>query len=74
MKTTINILTVRYEKVRHMEQKENTTVKALVEGLRPTLAEHEQRVPFTLRKATFKGNGMQTEFADASWDKIRQTA
>jgi len=75
MKTTIDISTALYEDVRRVAQEENTTVKALVEeGLRHTLAKHRRRVPFTLRKATFKGNGLQPEFAGASWDQIRHSA
>ncbi len=75
MKTTIDISTALYEEVRRLAQEENTTVKALVEeGLRHTLTEHRRRVPFTLRKATFKGNGLQPEFAGASWDQIRRSA
>ena len=55
-----------------MAKEEHTTVKALVEeGLRRTLAEHKQRVPFTLRRVTFKGKGLQQEFSDASWEDIR---
>lgn len=75
MKTTIDISTALYEEVRRVAQEEKTTVKALVEeGLRHTLAEHKHRAPFTLRKATFKGNGFQPEFAGAAWDQIRKAA
>lgn len=72
MKTTINISTALYEEVRRTAQEENTTVKALIEeGLRHTLATHKKRIPFTLRKVTFKGNGCQPDFADTSWTHIR---
>ncbi len=75
MKTTIDIATALYEEVRRVAQAESTTVKALVEeGLRRALAEHRQRVPFTLRSATFKGNGLQGEFSGASWERIRDAA
>ena len=72
MKTTIDISTDLYDEVRRVAQEESTTVKALVEeGLRNTLAEHKRRAPFTLRNASFKGNGLQPEFSGASWDQIR---
>jgi len=75
MKTTIDISPALYEEVRRLAQEENTTVKALVEeGLRRTLTEYRRRVPFTLRQATFKGNGLQPEFAGASWDQVRRAA
>ncbi len=55
-----------------MAAKEHTTVKALVEeGLRRVMAERESRKPFTLRRASFKGNELQPEMADASWRQIR---
>ncbi|MBP7639082.1 MAG: type II toxin-antitoxin system VapB family antitoxin [Kiritimatiellae bacterium] len=74
MKTTIDISNALYEEVRRVAQVEGTTVRALVEeGLRHTLAEHRRRVPFTLRNATFKGNGLRPEFAGASWDQIRNS-
>lgn len=74
MKTTIDISNALYEEVRRVAQEEGTTVRALVEeGLRHTLAEHRRRVPFTLRNATFKGNGLRPEFAGPSWDQIRNS-
>lgn len=74
MKTTIDISNALYDEVRRVAQEEGTTVKALVEeGLRHTLTEHQRRVPFTLRDASFKGNGLQPEFAGASWDQIRNS-
>ncbi|HOZ48773.1 MAG TPA: DUF2191 domain-containing protein [Candidatus Hydrogenedentes bacterium] len=75
MKTTIDISTALYEEVRRVAQEENTTIKAIIEeGLRHTLAAHKQRVPFALRNATFNGNGLQPEFAGASWNQIRDSA
>ena len=72
MKTAINISNPLYEEACRVARDEHTTVKALVEeGLRHTLAEHKKRIPFTLRCASFKGRGLQPEFADASWERIR---
>ncbi len=56
-----------------MSQREQTTLKALVEeGLRRIISERKGRGRFRLRKATFKGNGLQPELAGASWERIRE--
>jgi hypothetical protein len=50
-------------------------MKALIEaGLRRVISEHRQHEHFTLRKATFKGRGLQQEFEGASWDKLRDAS
>ncbi len=75
MKTTVEIPSALLGQAKRLAAKEHTTVKALVEeGLRRLMAERESFKPFTLRKATFKGNGLQPEMADASWQKIRDAA
>jgi hypothetical protein len=75
MKTTIDISAALYEEARQVAQEEKITVKALIEeGLRHALASHKQHVPFTLREATFQGDGLQSEFAGASWEQIRKSA
>jgi len=48
-------------------------MKALIEeGLRRIVSQHKRRNGFRLRKATFKGNGLQAHLAGASWDQIRE--
>lgn len=48
-------------------------MKSLVEeGLRRIISERQQRSDFRLRKATFKGKGIQPHLAGASWDQIRE--
>jgi hypothetical protein len=55
--------------------REGTTLRALVElGLRRVLAERKQRRPFRLRKASFRGHGLDPELAEAGWDRIRDLA
>jgi Bacterial antitoxin of type II TA system, VapB len=72
MKTTIQIPDSLFEEARKVAQREHTTLKALVEqGLRRTLAERKRRGGFRLRKATFKGRGLQPGVAGASWEQIR---
>lgn len=73
MKTTIHISDSLLQEARRVAQRENTTLRALVEhGLRRTLAERKHREVFRLRKATFKGKGLQRAVAGASWEQIRE--
>jgi hypothetical protein len=41
------------------------------EGLRKVIAEREGSRNFRLRKASFKGNGLQPQVTGAAWDQIR---
>lgn len=72
MKTTIEISDVLLEAARQVARREKTTVRSLVEdGLRKVIAERERGRGFRLRRATFKGAGLQSQVAGASWDQIR---
>jgi hypothetical protein len=71
MKTTIQIPDSLYKEMRKLAQREQRTIKAIVEeSLRRTLSERQRGRRFRLRKATFKGNGLQPHLAGASWDQI----
>ena len=72
MKTTIEISDSLLEEAKRLAAKEGTTVRAFVEqGLRRVLSERKRRGVFRLRKASFKGNGLQPGVASGSWDRIR---
>ena len=72
MKTTVHIPDTLLEEARKIANQEQTTTKALIEeGLRLTIESRKQKGKFRLRKATFKGNGLQPDVAGASWEKIR---
>ena len=72
MKTTIEISDSLLEEAKKLAAKEGTTVRAFVEqGLRRVLAERKRRGVFRLRKASFRGNGLQPGVASGSWDRIR---
>jgi hypothetical protein len=74
MKTTIEISNSLLEEAKKLAAKEGTTVRAYVEqGLRRILAERKSRGAFRLRKATFKGKGLQPGVQDATWERIRET-
>lgn len=72
MKTTIDIATPLLQKARKVAARDGTTLRALVEqGLREVLATKKSE-PFRLRKVTFRGKGLQPDFAGAGWDEIRR--
>ena len=74
MKTTIEIADSVLEEAKRLAAKEGTSVRAYVEqGLRRILAERKSRGLFRLRKATFKGKGLQSGAQDASWEGLRET-
>jgi hypothetical protein len=75
MKTTIDIPDTLLEEARKLAATEQTTLKALVsEGLRRILTERQKKKSFQLRKATFRGQGLQPQLAGASWEQIREAA
>ncbi len=71
MKTTVEISDALLAEARQVAGRERTTVRALIEdGLRRVLGDRRgQR--FTLRRATFKGHGLQTGVADGDWERLR---
>jgi hypothetical protein len=67
MKTTVEI-----SEVRQVAAREGVTLRNLVErGLHRVLAETKNSVPFKLRRASFKGRGLQAELREAPWDTLR---
>ncbi len=74
MKTTVEISNALLEEARRAAARDGTTVRTLIEeGLRRVLAERKKKDRFRLRKATFKGKGLQPQLEGASWDRIRDT-
>lgn len=75
MKTTVEIPDSLLEEARKLASREGTTVRALVEeGLRRIIAQRKRVGAFRLRKATFKGEGLQPHVASASWERVRDIA
>lgn len=73
MKTTVEIHDSLLNEARRVAAKEGQTVRALVEeGLRKVLAERKKSAAFRLRRASFKGEGLQPDAAGASWERIRE--
>jgi len=78
MKTTIEIPDPLMAQARAVAARDHTTVRALVEsGLRRVVTEAEQqhgRTGFQLRRASFRGNGLQPTLRGASWETMRELA
>ncbi len=75
MKTTIEISDALLREVRRLAAREGVTLRTLVErGLHCVLAETKHAAPFKLRRASFKGKGLQPALRDASWERIRELA
>ena len=75
MKTTIEIADPLLSEARKLATREGVTLRNLVErGLHRVVAESKSRPSFKLRSASFKGNGLQPEFRDASWAASRDAA
>lgn len=72
MKTTIEISDALMEQTRRLAARENTTLRALVEqGLHKVIADKKRAAGFRLRRASFKGQGLQPPLQDAGWERVR---
>ena len=75
MKTTVEIPDALLAEARKLAAREGTTVRALTEqGLRRIVGERKRAGAFHLRKATFKGDGLQPGVAADPWERIRDMA
>lgn len=75
MKTTIEISEPLLNQARRLATRQGTTLRALVEeGLRKVVAEKRRPEGFRLRRASFRGEGLQPEAASAGWDRLREMA
>ena len=75
MKTTIDISDSLLQEAKKLSAKRQTTLRSLVEqGLREIIAKQKADQKFKLRKASFRGKGLQDEFRGESWQKMRKAA
>lgn len=73
MKTTVEIADPLLARARRHAAARGTTVRALIEaGLRRVLDEEDRKPQFQLRDVSFEGEGLTPEFADGSWQRIRE--
>jgi hypothetical protein len=72
MKTTIDIVEPLLDRAKRVAATDGVTLRELVEeGLRLVLDEREKRVPFQLRRASFRGEGLRPNVAGESWQRLR---
>jgi hypothetical protein len=73
MKTTIDIAEPLLSAGKRVAAAEGTTLRALVEeGLRRALAERSAGgESFRLRRASFGGDGLSPDVAEAGWERVR---
>ena len=75
MKTTVEISDALLREARRVAAREGVTLRTLVErGLHRVVAETKRATPFKLRRATFRGRGLQADLRGAAWEKIRDLA
>jgi hypothetical protein len=75
MKTTIDISDSLLQEAKNLAARRDITLRALFEqGLREAIAKQKSARKFSLRKASFKGKGLQEEFRGEGWQKIRAAA
>lgn len=75
MKTTVDIPKALLAEAKELAARQRTTLRALIEqGLRHVLHRGPDPGEFRLRDVRFEGKGLQGEFRDGSWERIRDTA
>ncbi len=75
MKTTVEIPNGLLARARKTAAREGVPVRRLIEeGLRRVLDARKDEQPFRLRRASFKGQGLQLGVAGAPWERIRDLA
>ena len=75
MKTTVEISDPLLREVRKLAARQGVTLRTLIErGLRRVISDANPAKPFKLRRASFKGKGLQPEFQGVSWDRLRDAA
>ena len=73
MKTTVEIGDDLVHRSKRLLRKQGGTLRGLIEeGLTLALERREKREKVTVKPVTFRGDGLQPEFRDASWEQIRE--
>ena len=75
MKTTVDLTDSLLLEAKKAAAKRGTTLRELIEeGLHRVLEQEGTGRRFRLRKASFKGKGLQPEMKGAAWEEIRELA
>jgi hypothetical protein len=73
MKTTVHIPDALFLELKKLAARERTTVRALIEeGLAHVLEARNTRRDFRLRKVSFRGEGLQPQVSEGTWERIRE--
>jgi hypothetical protein len=73
MKTTVELPDDLLREAQHIARAEGTTLRSVLEeGLRAVVARYRSAQQFTLRDASIGGCGLNPEFAEAGWTRIRE--
>jgi hypothetical protein len=72
MKINVEIDEALLSEAREFAKRQGVTLHDLVErGLRRVITESRQTPSFKLRRASFKGNGLQPALREAPWEDLR---
>ena len=75
MKTTVDLPDDLLRRATRAARTRGTTLRELIEtGLRLVLRRSRGGERFVLRSAVFEGRGLQAEFADGGWERMRAAA
>ena len=75
MKTTVELPDALLREAKRVALRERTTVRALIErGLRAVLSHRPSGERFTLRDASFQGDGLLAGRSLRDWEAIRDLA
>jgi hypothetical protein len=73
VKTTVEISDSLLDEAKRVASREETTLRVLIEeGLRRALSERKRPRKFRLRRASFKGKGLQPGIAAGDWNRVRE--
>ena len=72
MKTTVEISAALLEEAKRVASRESSTLRELIEeGLRRSLDERKKKKGFRLRRAAFRGKGLQAGVS-LEWARLRE--
>jgi hypothetical protein len=75
MKTTIDISDSLLQEAKKLAAQKQITMRSIIEqGLREMMVRYRTDQNFKLRKASFRGRGLQGEFRGEGWEKLRSAA
>jgi hypothetical protein len=75
MKTTVELPDALLREAKRVALRERTTVRALIErGLRAVVSSYGPRGRFSLRRASFRGDGLVAGRSLGDWEAIRDLA